>query len=92
MPKRLAPTLPRRSLRFCLVAGLVIGLVVTLVLTVWEWLENPNGIFHGPEGTHWKFVCDTAFSWFFPTFMQSTPVVFVLHLLLSISRRKRLRE
>lgn len=55
-----------RILAQSIAVGLVIGLVVASIATLLDWLENPGGIFHGDQGTNWRFVADTAISWFFP--------------------------
>ncbi|QQX78892.1 hypothetical protein JK628_15140 [Shewanella sp. KX20019] len=55
----------------------IFSAIVTLVIVVWEWLENPGGIFRGAGGTQWQFVYDTAISWFLPTFIYSIVVVFI---------------
>ena len=70
-----------RSLRFALVAGAVVALLTAGVMTAWDWLENPSGIFHGPEGTRWDFVFDTAVSWLVPTFLHAAVVAFCAHML-----------
>ena len=62
------------------VVGFAIAASVTIVITIWEWIENPSGIFHGPEGTNWRFVYDTAASWFIPTWLQATVAATALHL------------
>jgi hypothetical protein len=53
---------------FGLGTGAAVATLVTLVMCVWEWLENPGGIFRDASGTHWHFVYDTAVSWFVPVF------------------------
>lgn len=63
--------------------GLIIAILATLTFTLWDWIENPSGIFHDSTGTNWNFVYDTAVSWFFPTFLQSTLILSVAHLLVS---------
>ena len=70
-----------RSLRLALVAGAVIAVVTAGVMPAWDWLETPAGIFHGPDGTRWDFVFDTAVSWVVPTFLHATVVAFCAHLL-----------
>ena len=66
---------------FGLASGAVIAIPLTLIMCVWEWIENPGGIFHGPGGTNWSFVFDTAMSWFVPTFLYVAVIASVLHLL-----------
>ena len=63
--------------------GFLIAVIVTLVVTVSDWVENPSGIFHGPDGTNWQFVYDTAASWFLPTFVNATILATTLLLLWS---------
>ncbi len=49
-----------------LAAGLVCGGLVAVVMMLWEWWENPGGIFRTNDGTHWQFVLETGWSWFMP--------------------------
>ena len=63
--------------------GLFVSSVVTLIIVVWERLENPGSIFYDDSGTHWGFIFDTATSWFVPTFVYTTLIVAVIHLLFS---------
>lgn len=53
---------------FGLLCGAALALAITLIITVWEWSENPGGIFRGPDGTNWGFVYDPAVSWLLPSF------------------------
>jgi len=53
------------------VAGIAFSFVITFAVCLWEWIENPGGIFHGPDGTRWGFVLDTAISWFVPTLLNA---------------------
>ena len=66
--------------QFSFALGGIVAFAVTAVITVWEWLENPSGLFHDATATHWAFVYDTAISWLIPTFVQATLVAAVLHL------------
>lgn len=70
-----------RSLRFGLLFGLLLSVTVAAVMCVWEWLENPGGIFHDADGTNWGFVYDTATSWFVPTVSPSVVLATVAHYL-----------
>lgn len=72
---------------FGIVWGAIVATLVTLVVTVWEWLENPGGIFRDEDGTHWGFVFDTAVSWFSPTFGAAAVVAAAAHLAWSGARR-----
>ena len=72
-----------KSTRFGLLTGALMSVLATSVVTVWEWLENPGGIFHAPEGTNWNFVLETAISWLIPTFVLVTLVAFACHLVVS---------
>lgn len=63
--------------------AIIFSAIVTLVIVVWEWLENPGGIFRGAGGTLWQFVYDTGISWFVPTLIYSIAVVFIAALLYS---------
>lgn len=68
---------------FGLAQGLFVSLAVSLIIVLWEWLENPNGIFHGQQGTHWDNVFDTAISWFVPTFIYVALIIAVVQLIYS---------
>ena len=70
----------RNSLIVAIIAGFFIASLVTLTITLWEWLENPSGIFHDQNGTNWTFVYETASSWFVPTFINASVVVALIHL------------
>jgi hypothetical protein len=60
-------------------AGALIAAGVTVIMVIWEWLENPGGIFRSENGTNWGFVFDTATSWFIPTFIYAAVVAFVAY-------------
>ncbi len=62
----------------------VVSIVLTLIIVIWEWLENPGGIFHDQQGTNWHFVYDTAISWFVPTFIYVAIISAVLYFLLKL--------
>ena len=69
-----------------LAAGVAISSTVTVIIVIWEWLENPGGIFRGESGTNWGFVFDTAISWFVPTFVYAALFASALHLAWSVAR------
>jgi hypothetical protein len=83
--------LPPRAtfLWFGIASGAVASLTITIVVVVWEWLENPGGIFHNENGTNWEFVLDTAISWFVPTFVYVAVMASIGHLVWSAIRRRR---
>lgn len=66
---------------FGVTVGTVVAVVVTLVVCVWEWIENPNGIFHNADGTNWQFMFDTAVSWIVPTFEGTALLAGFAHLI-----------
>ncbi len=70
--------------------GAAVSAAVTLVIVIWEWLENPGGIFRDESGTRWEFILDTAVSWFVPTFLYVAVIASVLHL--AWSGVKRLKK
>ena len=83
----------KKSTRYGLVAGASVALSIAAVITVWEWLENPGGIFHGPEGTNWRFVAETAVSWLLPVFALTSVVAIACHFLFTYLRfRPRSRD
>ena len=61
--------------------GLACATAVAVTFSLLAWLENPGGIFHDEEGTNWEFVFETGISWFVPTFMYVTFIVFIVCLL-----------
>jgi hypothetical protein len=67
--------------------GLVVALPVTVFVTVWEWLENPGGIFRGPDGTRWAFVWETAASWLVPTFAYAALASLAAYLVWALALR-----
>ncbi len=56
----------RKRLLLVLAFGAAVGFVVAALMTFLDWRLNPGGIFHGPRGTDWSIVMETAFSWFAP--------------------------
>jgi hypothetical protein len=74
-----------------LAAGAAISSTVTVIIVIWEWLENPGGIFRNELGTNWNFVFDTAISWLVPTFVYSALVASGLHIAWSVVRALYLR-
>lgn len=64
--------------------GAAVALIVTVVICVWEWIENPGGIFRGDDGTNWGFVFDTATSWLVPTFFYAVVFALLAQLILKI--------
>ena len=65
---------------FGLVAGVIFAAVLTAVVTSWEWIENPGGIFHGPDGTNWAFIIETAVSWFVPSLLYGAGLATIIYL------------
>lgn len=63
-----------------LLFGAAVALSVTLVICVWEWIENPGGIFRGVDGTNWGFVFETAISWLIPTFFYAAAFAWLVQL------------
>ena len=63
---------PLRVLWISLAWGAALAILLSVTMTVWDWVENPSGIFHGPAGTRWDFVVQTAVSWLIPTFVYGT--------------------
>ena len=78
-----------KFLWFGIVTGALMSAIVTLIVVVWEWLENPGGIFHNENGTNWGFVFDTATSWFVPTFIYVAVIAAISHLAWSAIMRRR---
>ena len=49
--------------------GSVVGTLTAALFTIWEWIENPGGIFLVPDCTSWSIVLETGLSWFIPSFL-----------------------
>ena len=54
--------------------GIGVGLLVAVSITFMDWRFNPGEIFHGPGGTNWEIVGETAWSWFWPCALAAMPV------------------
>ncbi|WP_019028080.1 hypothetical protein [Colwellia piezophila] len=76
---------------FGLLIGVIVGMFLTSIIVIWEWMENPSGIFHGVDGTNWHFIYDTAISWFIPTFIYVALIAALGHLLLTTFKWYRKR-
>ena len=74
---------------FGITTGALVSAIVTLIVVIWEWLENPGGIFHDENGTNWGFVLDTATSWLVPTFIYVAVIAAISHLAWSAIGRRR---
>jgi N6-adenosine-specific RNA methylase IME4 len=57
-----------KMLAISLRVSAITALAISACVTLWEWVENPSGIFHDDSSTQWQFVWDTAISWLLPTF------------------------
>jgi hypothetical protein len=62
------------------VTGAFVSATVTVIVVIWEWIENPGGIFRSELETNWQFISDTAISWFVPTFVYVAVIVSVSQL------------
>ena len=80
-------TMLLKSIRFGLLAGAIAAVIVSGAMTLWDWLENPGGIFRGPDGTRWDFVLETLYSWLLPGFVWAGLIALLGHLALSWIRR-----
>jgi len=67
--------------------GSIISIIITIFNTLWEWIENPGGIFHNSDGTRWRFVFDTAVSWLWPTFVNWTSIGILIYLIYTFARQ-----
>ena len=63
--------------------GIIFASLAAAIFTVWDWLENPGGIFRDSNGTNWNFVYDTAVSWFVPTFIDVAIIATAGHIVLT---------
>lgn len=81
--------MPKRKWILGFLISLGLSLLISVVMTYQDWSFNPNGIFHNPaSGTHWPFVWETFFSWFFPLLVILAAVVSMVLLILYRIRRK----
>ena len=69
-----------------LAVGAAAGLVVAAVATLRDWRLNPGGVFHGPGGTSWPVVAETAWSWFWPVGLAGGALAAALFALLARRR------
>ena len=76
-------TVMKKFWLFGLSIGLAFGILFAATFTIWDWAENPGGIFRDSTGTNWGFVYDTASSWFLPTFLYAFIAASMLHLVVS---------
>jgi hypothetical protein len=76
-----------KSTRFGLLFGAIVAVILSSAMTLWDWLENPGGIFRGPDGTQWDVVLETLYSWLLPGFVGAAFVALLCHLALSWIRR-----
>ncbi|MBC3767117.1 hypothetical protein [Neptunicella marina] len=53
-------------LKNSLIKSVIVSVLIAAVVTLLEWFNNPSGIFHDNNGTHWSFVMDTFSSWWWP--------------------------
>jgi len=86
------PTFTPKAWWLGLAVGAIVSSSVTVIVVIWEWLENPGGIFHSGAGTNWRFIFDTAMSWFIPTFVYATIIASVLHLAWSLIEKRRHKD
>ena len=56
-----------RLLSYALIFSVAGAILISAGVTLWEWLENPSGIFHDDTTTHWQIVYETAVSWLVPS-------------------------
>ncbi len=66
---------------YALLFSLAGATLISAGVTLWEWMENPSGIYHDDTITHWQIVYETAISWFVPT----AGYLFVLALLTQLA-------
>ena len=50
------------------IVSLALSALLTSIICLWEWWENPGGIFHHNGVTRWDRLAETAISWFVPGF------------------------
>jgi hypothetical protein len=77
----------KKTLLCGVLTGSIISIIITIFNTLWEWIENPGGIFHDSDGTRWRFVFDTAVSWLWPTFVNWTSIGILIYLIYTFARQ-----
>ncbi|MDC0996016.1 hypothetical protein OAT01_09840 [Pseudomonadales bacterium] len=77
----------KKTLLGGVLTGSIISITVTIFITLWEWIENPGGIFRDSDGTRWRFVFDTALSWLWPTFLIWTCIGILIYLTCTFARQ-----
>ena len=65
---------------FGLAVAALAAVLAAIVASVWEWIDNPGGIFRNSDGTNWQFVFETAWSWLGPTFIYTVVLASLVHL------------
>lgn len=81
-----------KSAWFGVTIGGLAAALVSLFMTTWDCLENPAGIFRGPDGTNWRFVFETLTSWFFPIFVGAACTAMLGHLMVTRLRRRAIER
>lgn len=85
-----------RSGTIGLILSLALAILLALLFAGWSWVENPGGVFRDSGGTRWRFVLDTAASWFLPTLGYSFPAFSFVHFLgsrlISAKKNNKLNE
>lgn len=76
-------------LLFGIVTGAFLSTIITVTVLIWEWLENPGGIYRNATGTNFGIVFETAISWIVPVFLSTFAIATIVHLLWSGIRRRR---
>lgn len=69
--------------------GAIVAVLLTAVITIWEWIENPGGIYRGEQGTDWRIVYETAISWLAPAFVTIALLAAAGHGLWTLVRKRR---
>jgi len=63
-----------KNYRIALFTGVGISGLIAGTMALWNWLENPGGIFQSADGTNWSFVWETFLSWFLPLLLLLLPI------------------
>ena len=78
------------NIRSWLLGGIVgsfVGLMVAVGMTFVGWRQNPAGLFHSDQDTHWDIVFETALSWFWPIAIIVLVLTVVAHSWIMRGRR-----
>lgn len=69
----------KQSYKLGLIIGLLVGVVLAIPPTFSDWQVNPSALFQGEDGTNWRIVFETLFSWFWPIALVASLLATLVH-------------